>query len=153
MLLVCALLGWPALHPAIPTNMQAVSTTFILKLVERVCTVLFRHMNYKVHFPMAAATKFSATARKVSGLVGRYRYLTGMPLGDGGINVQTLYQQTVRDVVRSERQCNGLTLLYRDFRGIKREALGMDLNRPLLAARGENSRCDKKQGRDERGKS
>jgi hypothetical protein len=129
--------------------MQATSAIFTPELVERLRTGLFRHVNYKAHRSVADAAKSAAAPLEVSYLVGRYCDLSGMAFRHGCIDMQALYQQAVRDVVGDERQFNGFTLLYGDFGGREREALGMDLNGPLLAARGGSRQCDDKQRRDE----
>jgi len=100
---------------------------------------------------MAGATELTTPSGKISGFVGRYRYLIWMSFGHSSIDVQTLYQKAVWDVVRDERQCYGLTLLYRDFGRRERKALGMNLNRLLLADCGSSRYCDNKQRRDKCG--
>src|ERR1700733_13980672 len=99
MLLVCDLLGWPALHPAIPINMENASATFTPELAKRLCTVLSSYMNYKTHLAMATAAKSSATSRKVSCFCRSDLYLIGMALGDCDIHAEALDKQAVRNIV------------------------------------------------------
>jgi hypothetical protein len=99
MLLVCALPGWLALHPAIAISRQAAITTFSPELLDRLCTVLFRHMNYKPHLPVATATKLATTSSEVTDLGGRNLHLARMALRDCSVYAQALNEHAVRNIV------------------------------------------------------